>query len=511
MPHILKGDVMLAGTGMRDSESDGAGIGRRLYLCGSALAVGGLAGCLSATDEQQSTKAESGGQPTRDDGGGKHVDKETTAESITDCTTITEPGTYVLAADLEAEPGETCIEIRASDVTLDGQGRTITGSGPTEPFEEPFKPVTSGVLVRPELTGAEKKRKKAGVTPPLTDGLSNVTVRNLSVEGFDAGIAFEGVTDGAIAETTVRATQDGLTLFQSAENTLCKNKTVGNGRTGVRLERADGNLLEANTATGNGMPASENGGIVLIDSNETRLVHNDVDGNIAGIELTRSHGNTLTENSVSGNIFDGLVLLESQANTLVGNTVNSNTNLFGIILVDSHETTLEENTANGNAQGGILLVQSAENTLIGNTANENGLDGGIILTRSNENTLSNNTANDNVGASALGGPNVDPTFGPGFNLFDSRFNRGRSNTARGNDGGPIRLVGGEGNSIEINGVVYTEATADETPLETDEQPPLSEPLEALAETGEREPLLETIDVEVAERLFDGYPASLLRR
>lgn len=496
---------------MGDSDPDGSGIRRRSYLYGSAVTVSGLAGCLGATDdrtartgtdEQQSTDTRSNGDQT-DEQGDEGGDETQDADSITECTTITEPGTYALAADLEAESGETCLEIRANDVTLDGQGRTIAGSGPTDPFEEPFEPANSGVLVQPELTAAKEKRKKAGVTQPQTDGISNVTVRNLTVEGFDAGIVFEAVTGGAITETAVTATQYGLSLIRSAENMLRGNETSGCGRSGIRLERANGNLLEANTATGNGMPASETGGVVLVDSDENRLVRNDVDGNIAGIELTGSHANTFEKNSVSDNIFDGIVLFDSRGNTLTGNTANSNTNLYGIILVDSDETTLEENTANGNAQGGLLLVQSDNNTLVGNTANENGLDGGVILTLSDGNTLSNNTANDNVGASAIEGPDVDPTLGPGFNLLDSSFNRGRANTARGNDGGPIQIVGGEGNSIEINGVVYTDATADETSLETDEQPILSEPLEVLVETGEREPLVELVDVLDEGLPFDG--------
>ncbi|WP_254528640.1 right-handed parallel beta-helix repeat-containing protein [Natrinema gelatinilyticum] len=493
---------------MRDSDPDGPRIRRRSYLYGSVAAVSGLAGCLGARDDrtarkgtgEQSTAVHSGNETTdeRVDGGD---DEATDAVSITECTTITEPGTYVLAADLEAGPGETCIEIRASDVTLDGRGRTITGSGRTEPLEEPFEPATTGVLVRPTLTAAKKKRKKAGVTVPLTDGLSNVTVQNLTVQGFDAGITFEGVTGGEISGTTMTTMQYGLLLIKSSENTLRGNESTGNDRNGIRLERANGNLLEANTANDNGLPGGT--GITLAESHENRLVGNDVDGNISGLELNRSHGNRLEENSVSGNIFDGIVLLGSRANSLVGNAVNSNTNLFGVILFDSHETTLEENTVNGNAQGGITLVEADDNTLVGNTANRNGFDGGIVLTYSDGNTLSNNTANGNIGASALSGPDIDPTLGPGFNLFDSSANRGRANTARGNDGGPINIVGGEGNSIEINGVVYTEATADGTPRGTDEQPMLSDPLEVLVETGEREQLLETIDVADAELPVDG--------
>jgi len=54
-----------------------------------------------------------------------------TPQRLDACTTITEPGTYELTADLTtAQPvGGACIRIEASGVVFDGGGHTIRGNG----------------------------------------------------------------------------------------------------------------------------------------------------------------------------------------------------------------------------------------------------------------------------------------------------------------------------------------------------------------------------------------------
>jgi parallel beta-helix repeat protein len=511
---------------MKKTENKRAGLRRRSYLYGGVVALGGLAGCVGATEaraknEMRTDDGRAATEVPSNTEADTETDEPTDAEAttITECTTITEPGEYVLGADLEAEPGESCIVILASDVTLNGRGYTISGTGPAEvdDVDAPLEEGTAGVLVRPHADSVDetipKHGKKRG-KKRSTDGRSNVTVRNLSVEGFDTGIAFDGVTAGAITETSVSGNRYGISLLRSAENTLAGNDVFANVGYGIRLEDADRNRLETNIANNNGgTPTTEDSGIFLLESNGNILVDNDVDGNITGIELENSNENTLEDNTASDNIFDGIVLIESQVNTLRGNTANGNTNLFGIILLESHENTLEDNTANGNAQGGLLLVFANENTIVGNTANANGLDGGIILAESDGNTLDDNTANDNVSG-------VDPMIdevenatelilAPGFNLIDSSFNEGSANTAQGNEGGPIQIVGGEGNSIEVNGILFTEETAGgETLQANDEQLASSPVLETIVETGEREPVQQAIEEDSDDLLPAGFENQL---
>ena len=98
--------------------------------------------------------------------------------------TISAPGTYILAADLPfSTPGGTAITIGASNVILDLGGHKITN----------FSPPSS-------TTPASGVYASAG-------RLSNVTVRNGTIAGFDTGIEVDG--DPFIANTV---TISGITL-----------------------------------------------------------------------------------------------------------------------------------------------------------------------------------------------------------------------------------------------------------------------------------------------------------
>jgi len=52
------------------------------------------------------------------------------ATSINACQTISVPGEYVLTANVTSNA--TCFEVTADDVTIDGDGYSITGSGPND-------------------------------------------------------------------------------------------------------------------------------------------------------------------------------------------------------------------------------------------------------------------------------------------------------------------------------------------------------------------------------------------
>lgn len=107
---------------------------------------------------------------------------------IEECTTITEPGTYDLVTDLEPTEGEYCLEILADDVTIDGNGYTIDGSGVED---------TVGIL-----TDADDS----------ADDASGVSIHNLSVTGFDCGVS---VTDGdlvALEDVVIEDCDRGVDL-----------------------------------------------------------------------------------------------------------------------------------------------------------------------------------------------------------------------------------------------------------------------------------------------------------
>ena len=73
---------------------------------------------------------------------------------VSECRTLGAPGAYALAADIAVDDA-TCIEITASNVTLDLAGHTLSCTGPGFAGSCQVPEFASrGVSVAPELTGS---------------------------------------------------------------------------------------------------------------------------------------------------------------------------------------------------------------------------------------------------------------------------------------------------------------------------------------------------------------------
>lgn len=224
-------------------------------------------------------------------------------------TVIDEPGEYELTQDLTISAGETCILIEANNVTLDGNGNTITG------------PDGSGSIV--------------------TIGVENVTVRNVVVDGGTDGISFNNVTGGCIADSTVRnAPAAGIEIFESAENQVNRNILTANG-SGITVTDGLNNEFNENTCTENGV------GIDL------------------GLNETGSNGNVFEDNVVSENTGDGFTLSDSSENEIIGNTANNNANNGITLAAESNNNIVTDNILlnNGNEP---VVNQGAGNTIANN-------------------------------------------------------------------------------------------------------------------------------------------------
>jgi len=142
--------------------------------------------------------------------------------AVESCTTIDRPGVYVLAADVENGGGTpisgTCIEITADDVTLDGEGRSVGGRGVSH-------------------------TKAVGVV-----GADNVTVRNLSLTDWHAGVR---VTDGSATVRNVNSSGNayGVRLVD-ASGSAVENSTLADNLVGVHAGASDVTLA-GNDLSGN--------------------------------------------------------------------------------------------------------------------------------------------------------------------------------------------------------------------------------------------------------------------
>jgi len=210
----------------------------------------------------------------------------------------------------------------------------------------------------------------------------------------------------------------------SSNNTLTGNTISLNALDGVPSDDGDGviltgaltdsNVLTANTIGGN----ARDGVRVEMGSSDNSIgAGNSIGGNSGfGIRLTGldSDRNTVSGGTFTGNSLGGAVAeIGSSANLFRGNTflgiaANTPSPGYGVLLtgLDSDLNTLTGNTITNYALGGVRVEDgSSSNTLAGNTNSLNALDGipsddgdGVILTGAltDFNVLTNNTITGNA-------------------------------------------------------------------------------------------------------------------
>jgi parallel beta-helix repeat protein len=293
--------------------------------------------------------------------------------TVESCTTIAQPGRYVLTADIADSEADTCLRIRSHDVTLLGGGHRIDGVGAFG---------SAGVLVRSN-----------GSRP-----LENVTVRDVRVTDWDDGIRYIGVESGAVTGTVTANNRVGLTLLDARDVRLADNVARANQLHGISLLEATTNAtLVNNTAIDNALF-----GFHLVEGGvrDTTLVSNTASGNEFGIGLIGVRENTVTRNTATENRIAGIWVVAASENRLSRNTVSNR--FYGIFLSDlSSGNAVVENTADANAVG-IRLRSSDRNTIADNTV-EDSSDTAILLISSDQNeVVGNRGSGNNRGITIIG-------------------------------------------------------------------------------------------------------------
>ncbi|USZ69844.1 right-handed parallel beta-helix repeat-containing protein (plasmid) [Halorussus salilacus] len=163
------------------------------------------------------------------------TDAQSTGEAeptpLDSCTTIEESGTYVLTDDIEnggkTPISESCFEIRADDVTVDGDGHEVAGRGESH---------TDGVAVV---------------------GADGVTVRNVEVHDWHNGVVVENGS-ASVREVTSHANAYGIRLENAGETSVEAN-TVEDNLVGIYAE-GEAVSLGDNDLSGNEIPVQEDAG-----------------------------------------------------------------------------------------------------------------------------------------------------------------------------------------------------------------------------------------------------------
>ncbi|QLD91182.1 right-handed parallel beta-helix repeat-containing protein [Natronomonas salina] len=190
---------------------------------------------------------------------------------IDDCTVVDESGEYELTEDVETDQTDSCIEIRADDVTIDGNGHVLQGPGADQ--------------------------NGTGIDLHSDGDNSGLVVRNVEIAGWSTGLYAGG--DYELEDAVVRDNGDGLHHHQGGAERL-ENVTVENNDRGMYSMMAGTSGTDV-TVRENGVGiVGEDGGNYGLES--SRLVDNDE----AGAKILHSSQLNLSDSTVSGNGGHGL-------------------------------------------------------------------------------------------------------------------------------------------------------------------------------------------------------------
>ncbi|MBX0293925.1 NosD domain-containing protein [Haloarcula nitratireducens] len=272
----------------RSSGDDTATRSRRRFLetvgaTGGLLAVGSGQGVASTDPSAEEASLEAVGR----DGTGGDAVGSLTGHEISSCTTITSPGTYDVVDDISSAGSGVCIDVRADDVTIRGNGYALSGDG-------------GGTGV-----GANLGATSGG---PITIR-ENVEVEDLTVNGFETAVGYEEVTGGRVEGVTARGNGTGVSLRYGVTDVTVRNSTLADSGVGFRTVGSP-NVYggpENNTFEYNDVESNDRGiwlGLITTDHDIScnRIVGNRGGAFHSGGE-TRGHvydGNVICSNSEYG-------------------------------------------------------------------------------------------------------------------------------------------------------------------------------------------------------------------
>ena len=197
----------------------------------------------------------------------------------------------------------------------------------------------------------------------LTDR-NNVTVKNLTIKGFDYGIYLASASNIILSKNNLTENYCGIWLTYSSNNIISANTITKNDGYGIWIKNSESNKIYENTIT--------------LHANYTIYIGSSKDNII--------NDNLLTNNSLS------IFLYLSDNNTISHNNIMANGNI-GIYLYSSYNNAISQNNITANREG-IQLSSSSKNLIIKNHLAHN--DIGLDLSDSSSNVIYHNNFIDNV-------------------------------------------------------------------------------------------------------------------
>jgi hypothetical protein len=279
----------------------------------------------------------------------------------------------VLTEDIESTSDRSCLRVEASNVTLEGDGNWINGTGPVGDLE--ITEANAGVFVV-DVPGEQ---------------IENVTVRNLSAAGWNAGLqvdtsGLDGPGDVRFENATVRQNDQGVSL--RGTDATVTNLTATNNDVGVDLSTTGATNLTDVTLDENrvGLAAVESSSVRLRSATVTNSTDEGVltsafvsiaiadtvvrNGSATGVRLQGDDGATLENVTVQNNSGAGVEVLSNTGATTIANANVSDNDGTGVRVAAETPTRIEDSVVGANAGGidasSVLTVRNV--TLFDNTS-----------------------------------------------------------------------------------------------------------------------------------------------
>ena len=231
------------------------------------------------------------------------------------------------------------IVVERSNITIDGVGYTLQGSGSGYGF--------------------------------YLSHIDNVTIEKININGFYMGVRLLASSHNAVYGSNLMDNKNvGLFLGFSSYNSILDNNIINNGcgdygGDGIWIgNSSDYNTVSANAITNNGFGSSMTGGDgIEISSSFCNIIsgNNLTDNRFDGINVSNSLQNDLSENNITNNGERGVELYWlSNNNTILSNFIENNS-YYGISLYDSSNNTIFHNNLVDNSPWQVYFYSGSNN------------------------------------------------------------------------------------------------------------------------------------------------------
>ncbi|UOO93940.1 right-handed parallel beta-helix repeat-containing protein [Halococcus dombrowskii] len=168
--------------------------------------------------------------------------------TVNSCRTIDSSGQYALTGTVTGDlddPNAACIEITAGNVTLDGQGHTVAGTGAGHGVEIDG---SRGPVTNVTVENLQAHNWSIGVFALETD---NGTIRRTITENSTEGIALGASSNYTLANNTATGSAIAIALGGQSQNNTLRRMTAVENRWGIHFERESANNTVVNSVARN--------------------------------------------------------------------------------------------------------------------------------------------------------------------------------------------------------------------------------------------------------------------